>query len=56
MVKIQLKCFHHLQVKLPCSDIWQRVGHLPGALLVNTGELLANWTQDRYPALVSNLH
>lgn len=30
---------------------WKRVGHLPGAILVNTGELLAALTNETYPAL-----
>ncbi|PSN33777.1 hypothetical protein C0J52_23798 [Blattella germanica] len=30
---------------------WGRVGHLPGAILLNTGELLASWTSGKYPAL-----
>lgn len=30
---------------------WGRVGHLPGSILINTGELLASWTNDKYPAL-----
>lgn len=40
-------------MKLPHTERWQRVGHLPGAILINTGELLAAWTQERYPALVN---
>lgn len=40
-----------LEVKLPGSGRWKRVGHLPGAILLNTGEILAMWTADRYPAL-----
>lgn len=43
-----------LEVKLPGTDKWQRVGHLPGAILINTGELLSIWTQEKYPALVSS--
>lgn len=42
-----------LEVKLPGTEKWQRVGHLPGAILINTGELLSLWTHDKYPALVS---
>lgn len=42
-----------LEVKMPGSEKWARVGHLPGAIFINTGELLALWTQDRFPALVS---
>ncbi|XP_069680801.1 uncharacterized protein [Periplaneta americana] len=30
---------------------WGRVGHLPGSILLNTGELLASWTSAKYPAL-----
>lgn len=40
-----------LEVRLPGSEKWQRVGHLPGAILVNCGEILNIWTQSRYPAL-----
>lgn len=40
-----------LEVKLPGSHKWARVGHLPGAILINTGEILSLWSQDRYPAL-----
>lgn len=40
-----------LEAKLPGSDLWQRVGHLPGALLMNSGEILSFWTEQRYPAL-----
>ncbi|XP_063704109.1 uncharacterized protein LOC134833642 isoform X2 [Culicoides brevitarsis] len=40
-----------LEVKLPGTEKWQRVGHLPGAILINTGELLSLWTQEKYPAL-----
>lgn len=43
-----------LEVKLPGSEKWQRVGHLPGAILINCGEILSIWTQNRYPALVCN--
>lgn len=40
-----------LEVKLPGSDKWHRVGHLPGAILINTGEILSIWSQNKYPAL-----
>ncbi|XP_054259115.1 uncharacterized protein LOC128983843 isoform X2 [Macrosteles quadrilineatus] len=30
---------------------WCRVGHLPGAILVNLGNLLQTWTSSRYKAL-----
>lgn len=42
-----------LEVKLPGSEKWHRVGHLPGAILINCGEILSIWTKERYPALVS---
>lgn len=41
-----------LEVKLPGSDMWKRVGHLPGAILMNSGEILSMWTEKRYPALL----
>lgn len=41
-----------LEVQLPGSEKWQRVGHLPGAILINGGELLSIWTKQRYHALV----
>lgn len=41
-----------LEVKLPNSDKWQRVGHLPGAVFINAGELLSIWTNGKYQALV----
>ncbi|CAD0195610.1 unnamed protein product [Chrysodeixis includens] len=41
-----------LEVKLNGSDKWQKVGHLPGAILVQAGELLASWTTNVLPALV----
>lgn len=40
-----------LEVKLPGSSKWHRVGHLPGAILINTGEILSVWSQEKYPAL-----
>lgn len=40
-----------LEAKLPGSERWQRVGHLPGSILINTGELLSLWTNERFPAL-----
>ncbi|XP_031618575.1 1-aminocyclopropane-1-carboxylate oxidase-like [Contarinia nasturtii] len=41
-----------LEAKLPGSTKWKRVGHLPGAILINTGEILSIWSQKRYPALL----
>ncbi|KAH8242626.1 hypothetical protein KR032_000669 [Drosophila birchii] len=41
-----------LEVQLPGSEKWERVGHLPGAILINGGELLSIWTKQRYHALV----
>ncbi|KAL5282392.1 hypothetical protein ACFFRR_005514 [Megaselia abdita] len=40
-----------LEVKLPGSEKWQRVGHLPGSIFINAGEMLSIWTENRYPAL-----
>ncbi|XP_017100029.1 uncharacterized protein [Drosophila bipectinata] len=40
-----------LEIKLPGSEKWNRVGHLPGSILVNCGQILNIWTQERYPAL-----
>ncbi|XP_017035925.1 uncharacterized protein [Drosophila kikkawai] len=40
-----------LEVQLPGSEKWERVGHLPGAILINGGELLSIWTRKRYHAL-----
>lgn len=41
-----------LEAKLPGSTKWKRVGHLPGAILINTGEILSIWSRKRYPALL----
>ncbi|KAL4706819.1 hypothetical protein ACJJTC_010053 [Scirpophaga incertulas] len=41
-----------LEVKLNGSDKWETVGHLPGAILVQTGDLLAAWTTNLLPALM----
>lgn len=41
-----------LEVKLPNSEKWQKLGHLPGAIFINTGELLSVWTNNLFPALV----
>ncbi|XP_026484570.1 uncharacterized protein LOC113392378 [Vanessa tameamea] len=41
-----------LEVKLNGSEKWQAVGHLQGAILVQTGELLASWTTNLLPALM----
>lgn len=41
-----------LEVRLPGCETWRRVGHLPGAILLNTGEMLAQWTAMQYPALM----
>lgn len=40
-----------LEAKLPNCGTWKRVGHLPGAILINAGEILATWTSNTYPAL-----
>ncbi|GBP41747.1 2-oxoglutarate-dependent dioxygenase htyE [Eumeta japonica] len=41
-----------LEVKLNGSDKWEALGHLPGAILVQSGELLATWTTNQLPALM----
>lgn len=41
-----------LEVKLPGNEKWKRVGHLPGAILLNSGNILAMWTENKYPALL----
>lgn len=41
-----------LEVQLPGSESWRRVGHLPGAILMNAGDILALWTAQHYPALL----
>ncbi|KAK7793368.1 hypothetical protein R5R35_008517 [Gryllus longicercus] len=43
-------CEGGLEVQLP-NRRWGRVGHLPGAILVNAGELLETWTGGNYAAL-----
>lgn len=40
-----------LEVQLPGSDKWHRLGYLPGSIFISSGELIALWTQDRFPAL-----
>lgn len=44
-------CEGGLEIQTPRGDQWRRVGHLPGAILVNTGTILANWTNNELPAL-----
>lgn len=39
-----------LEVQLPGTTIWKRVGHLPGALLLNGGEMLTIWSDFKYVA------
>lgn len=49
------KCFQDceggLEIQTLHGERWGRVGHLPGAILVNTGELLAHLTNGQLPAL-----
>lgn len=40
-----------LEVKLPESSKWKRVGHLPGAILIISGEILSVWTDAKYAAV-----
>lgn len=47
-----LICLGGLEVKLPNSEKWQKLGHLPGAIFINGGELLSVWTNNLFPALV----
>ncbi|XP_049816110.1 uncharacterized protein LOC126263128 [Schistocerca nitens] len=39
-----------LEVKTAAGE-WARVGFLPGALIINTGELLSFWTKGEYTAI-----
>uniref|UniRef100_A0A8D8VW84 Gibberellin 20 oxidase 3 n=1 Tax=Cacopsylla melanoneura TaxID=428564 RepID=A0A8D8VW84_9HEMI len=40
-----------IEILSPTTNKWQRVGHLPGAILINTGKLLELWTSGAYKAL-----
>lgn len=40
-----------LEIQSPSGERWSRVGHLPGAILLNTGEILDNWTNGEFKAL-----
>lgn len=40
-----------LEVRLPGAEKWKRVGHLPGAILINAGEILSIWTDKKYSAI-----
>ncbi|XP_008211207.1 2-oxoglutarate-dependent dioxygenase gloF isoform X3 [Nasonia vitripennis] len=44
-------CEGGLEVQTPHGERWARVGHLPGAILVNSGEILNCWTNGALPAL-----
>lgn len=44
-------CEGGLEIQTPHGERWGRVGHLPGAILVNTGDILASWTNNQLPAL-----
>ncbi|XP_076762734.1 uncharacterized protein LOC143430380 isoform X2 [Xylocopa sonorina] len=44
-------CEGGLEIQTPYGERWGRVGHLPGAILVKTGDILANWTNNQLPAL-----
>ncbi|XP_014218523.1 probable 2-oxoglutarate-dependent dioxygenase At3g49630 [Copidosoma floridanum] len=44
-------CEGGFEVQSPRSERWVRVGHLPGAILVNSGDLLSCWTTGVLPAL-----
>lgn len=45
------ECEGGLEIQIPHGGRWERVGHLPGAILVNTGDILASWTNNELPAL-----
>ncbi|PBC29108.1 hypothetical protein APICC_06636 [Apis cerana cerana] len=47
----KLKYFCGLEIQSPYGERWGRVGHLPGAILVKTGDILANWTNNQLQAL-----
>ena len=49
MIKYFQDCEGGLEIQI--GERWARVGHLPGAILVNTGELLGHWTNGQLPAL-----
>ncbi|KAF7991610.1 hypothetical protein HCN44_008981 [Aphidius gifuensis] len=40
-----------LEIQAPHSQRWGHVGHLPGAILVNSGECLAKWTSQKLSPL-----
>ncbi|KAG8309833.1 hypothetical protein J6590_075639 [Homalodisca vitripennis] len=40
-------------VRVYTGGKWCSVGHLPGAILVNLGELIESWSSSRYKAIVS---
>ncbi|XP_020286957.1 UPF0676 protein C1494.01 [Pseudomyrmex gracilis] len=44
-------CEGGLEIQFPRGDRWTRVGHLPGAILMISGELLACWTKGQIQAL-----
>ncbi|KAI4490356.1 hypothetical protein M0802_010733 [Mischocyttarus mexicanus] len=44
-------CEGGLEIQTPRGDQWRRVGHLPGAILINTGSILDAWTNSQFPAL-----
>ncbi|XP_063985959.1 uncharacterized protein LOC135167043 [Diachasmimorpha longicaudata] len=44
-------CEGGLEIQSPNGERWGRVGHLPGAILVTTGDSLASWTKQQLPSL-----
>ncbi|KAK0182009.1 hypothetical protein PV327_000183 [Microctonus hyperodae] len=44
-------CENGLEIQMPHSERWERVGHLPGAILVHTGDCLGKWTNQQIPSL-----
>lgn len=44
-------CAGGLEIQSPHGNRWGRVGHLPGTILVSTGDSLAKWTSQQLPPL-----
>lgn len=40
-----------LEVQLPGTVEWKRIGHFPGALILNGGEMLSIWSDYKYSAI-----
>ncbi|XP_034938717.1 2-oxoglutarate-dependent dioxygenase htyE [Chelonus insularis] len=44
-------CENGLEIQSPYGERWGRVGHLPGAILINSGDCLAKWTNQQLSSL-----